>query len=236
MRLEVAGREFIAVVGGEDGDPREWWTAIQHLAAQPGARRDPPGAGHPAGRACGPSPTVMRAATWSSTCRRAGRGMPAGGRVEAIRAARRTRWRAALPRPLPCCWASARSRRRALGTLKLRPLAWGSDRHDGRRRRPRPPGCSSPRRRITTPRPRPARPAAQSPPPGAAADARRYRAAHQADRVGTPRRRVRSRGQHRQAAPGPHATASPHRPPSPTAAYRPGPALAVTIADRAWYA
>jgi len=24
----------IAVVGGEGGDPREWWTAIQHLASQ----------------------------------------------------------------------------------------------------------------------------------------------------------------------------------------------------------
>lgn len=35
VRLEVAGREFIAVVGGEGGNPREWWTAIQHLASQP---------------------------------------------------------------------------------------------------------------------------------------------------------------------------------------------------------
>jgi hypothetical protein len=35
VRLEVAGREFIAVVGGEGGDPREWWTAIQRLASQP---------------------------------------------------------------------------------------------------------------------------------------------------------------------------------------------------------
>jgi hypothetical protein len=35
VRLEVAGREFIAVVGGEGGDPREWWTAIQHLASLP---------------------------------------------------------------------------------------------------------------------------------------------------------------------------------------------------------
>jgi len=34
VRLEVAGREFIAVVGGEGGDPHEWWTAIQHLASQ----------------------------------------------------------------------------------------------------------------------------------------------------------------------------------------------------------
>jgi hypothetical protein len=34
VRLEVAGREFIAVVGGEGGDPREWWTAIQQLASQ----------------------------------------------------------------------------------------------------------------------------------------------------------------------------------------------------------
>jgi hypothetical protein len=34
VRLDVAGREFIAVVGGEGGDPSEWWTAIQHLASQ----------------------------------------------------------------------------------------------------------------------------------------------------------------------------------------------------------
>jgi hypothetical protein len=35
VHLDVAGREFIAVVGGEDGDPHEWWAAIQQLAAQP---------------------------------------------------------------------------------------------------------------------------------------------------------------------------------------------------------
>ncbi len=34
VRLDVAGREFIAVVGGDGGDPREWWTAIQHLASR----------------------------------------------------------------------------------------------------------------------------------------------------------------------------------------------------------
>jgi hypothetical protein len=33
VRLDVAGREFIAVVGGEGGDPREWWAAIQRLAS-----------------------------------------------------------------------------------------------------------------------------------------------------------------------------------------------------------
>lgn len=33
VRLEVGGREFIAVVGGEGGDPREWWAAIQQLAS-----------------------------------------------------------------------------------------------------------------------------------------------------------------------------------------------------------
>jgi hypothetical protein len=37
VHLDVAGREFIAVVGGEGGDPHEWWAAIQHLAAQPGS-------------------------------------------------------------------------------------------------------------------------------------------------------------------------------------------------------
>jgi hypothetical protein len=31
VRLDVAGTEVIAVVGG-DGDPREWWTAIWGLA------------------------------------------------------------------------------------------------------------------------------------------------------------------------------------------------------------
>jgi len=38
VHIDVAGREFIAVVGGEGGDPREWWAAIQHLVAQPGNR------------------------------------------------------------------------------------------------------------------------------------------------------------------------------------------------------
>jgi hypothetical protein len=36
VHLDVAGHEFIAVVGGEGGDPHEWWAAIQQLAAQPG--------------------------------------------------------------------------------------------------------------------------------------------------------------------------------------------------------
>jgi hypothetical protein len=36
VHLDVAGREFIAVVGGENGDPHEWWAAIQHLAAESG--------------------------------------------------------------------------------------------------------------------------------------------------------------------------------------------------------
>jgi hypothetical protein len=31
VRLQVAGTEVIAVVDGQ-GDPREWWTAIWHLA------------------------------------------------------------------------------------------------------------------------------------------------------------------------------------------------------------
>jgi hypothetical protein len=35
VRLDVDGREFIAVVGGGDGgDPIEWWTAIKHLASR----------------------------------------------------------------------------------------------------------------------------------------------------------------------------------------------------------
>jgi hypothetical protein len=38
VHLDVAGREFVAVVGGEGGDPHEWWAAIQHLAGQPGSR------------------------------------------------------------------------------------------------------------------------------------------------------------------------------------------------------
>jgi len=39
VRLAVEGREVIAVVGGE-GDPRQWWDAIQQLAS--GVCRDPP--------------------------------------------------------------------------------------------------------------------------------------------------------------------------------------------------
>jgi hypothetical protein len=30
----VDGRELIAVVDGEDGDPLEWWSAIQRLASR----------------------------------------------------------------------------------------------------------------------------------------------------------------------------------------------------------
>ncbi len=35
VRLEVAGNDVVAVIGGA-GDPREWWTTIWQLAAQPG--------------------------------------------------------------------------------------------------------------------------------------------------------------------------------------------------------
>jgi len=34
VRLDVDGREFIAVVDGEGGDPHEWWSAIQRLASR----------------------------------------------------------------------------------------------------------------------------------------------------------------------------------------------------------
>jgi hypothetical protein len=35
VRLEVDGREFIAIVGGGEGvDARDWWTAIKHLASR----------------------------------------------------------------------------------------------------------------------------------------------------------------------------------------------------------
>ncbi len=34
VRLDVDGRELIAVVDGEGGDPREWWSAIQRLASR----------------------------------------------------------------------------------------------------------------------------------------------------------------------------------------------------------
>jgi hypothetical protein len=33
VRLDVDGRELIAVVDGEGGDPREWWSAIRRLAS-----------------------------------------------------------------------------------------------------------------------------------------------------------------------------------------------------------
>lgn len=35
VRLDVAGNDVVAVIGGA-GDPREWWTAIWQLAAKPG--------------------------------------------------------------------------------------------------------------------------------------------------------------------------------------------------------
>jgi hypothetical protein len=35
VRLDVDGREFVAIVGGgEGGDPHEWWSAIKHLASR----------------------------------------------------------------------------------------------------------------------------------------------------------------------------------------------------------
>jgi hypothetical protein len=33
VHLDVDGRDVIAVIGDEGGDPREWWTAIRHLAS-----------------------------------------------------------------------------------------------------------------------------------------------------------------------------------------------------------
>jgi hypothetical protein len=33
VHLDVDGREVIAVIGDEGGDPRDWWTAIRHLAS-----------------------------------------------------------------------------------------------------------------------------------------------------------------------------------------------------------
>ncbi len=40
VRLTVDGREVIAVIGGESGDPEQWWAAIRGLEL--GAPRDPP--------------------------------------------------------------------------------------------------------------------------------------------------------------------------------------------------
>ncbi len=34
VRLDVDGRELVAVVGGGGGDPHEWWAAIRRLASQ----------------------------------------------------------------------------------------------------------------------------------------------------------------------------------------------------------
>lgn len=34
VRLDVDGRELIAVVGGDRGDPHEWWAAIRRLASR----------------------------------------------------------------------------------------------------------------------------------------------------------------------------------------------------------
>ncbi len=39
VRLDVAGADVIAVVGGA-GDPREWWTAIWGIAGADGANRE----------------------------------------------------------------------------------------------------------------------------------------------------------------------------------------------------
>jgi hypothetical protein len=40
LRLAVGDTKVIAVVGGVDGDPYEWWDAIQWLAAPSGAGRE----------------------------------------------------------------------------------------------------------------------------------------------------------------------------------------------------
>jgi hypothetical protein len=34
VRLAVGGRDVIAVIGDEGGDPREWWTAIRSVASR----------------------------------------------------------------------------------------------------------------------------------------------------------------------------------------------------------
>ena len=34
VRVNVDGRELVAVVGGGGGDPHEWWAAIQRLASR----------------------------------------------------------------------------------------------------------------------------------------------------------------------------------------------------------
>lgn len=34
VRVDVDGRELVAVVGGGGGDPHEWWSAIQRLASR----------------------------------------------------------------------------------------------------------------------------------------------------------------------------------------------------------
>lgn len=34
VRLDVDGHELIAVIGGDSGDPHEWWGAIQRLASR----------------------------------------------------------------------------------------------------------------------------------------------------------------------------------------------------------
>jgi len=34
VRVDVDGRELVAVVGGGGGDPHEWWSAIRRLASK----------------------------------------------------------------------------------------------------------------------------------------------------------------------------------------------------------
>jgi hypothetical protein len=127
VRLDMAGREFIAVVGGEGGDPREWWTAIQRLAAQHSGASVihlqrvilPAGLRAVAYRDARGNLVIYVSETLDAACQRA-------AVAEAMRAARRTRWRAALPSAIAIMLGARAIAARSFGVVKLRPLAWGA--------------------------------------------------------------------------------------------------------------
>jgi len=127
VRLDVTGREFIAVVGGGGGDPREWWTAIQRLASQHRGASVihlqrvilPAGLRAVAYRDARGNLVIYVSETLDAACQRA-------AVAEAMRAARRTRWSAALPSAIAILLGVRAIAARAFGVVKLRPLAWGA--------------------------------------------------------------------------------------------------------------
>lgn len=127
VRLDIAGAEVIAVIGGE-GDPREWWTAIWELTGQAGdvvirvshvslpaglnalARRGP--AGEPILYVSDVLPPDRQRAVVRL----------------ALRASRRPGWRAVLPAPPAAVLLASGITwlRRAALALRAHAVAWGT--------------------------------------------------------------------------------------------------------------